>query len=698
MLSAVICCISVLCTASLASFGMDMAAVMHRTSLTSSHVSTVYGSSDSMINSMVVVGAGDEDVVRLGSGCLLFHEFFAAVAVLVSILYYAIVKASLMAMGAVIMTPPNPHPVYAHDELSPLSSDGEESSSCCSSLDGKCMPRPAAAAAVQDSVSSTSITEQKEDELRTGYAEEEPSAADVSDVIDKSTLQQDKNEFEISVLPDERSVRGAQKDTSKKNRKMLERNSYDEDDEMSVRQAQKDTSKKNRKMLERNSYDEDDEMSVRQAQKDTSKKNRKMLEQNSYDEDDAYDDNLLLSQEEYSTPLDDGNEDAGESKGNSVDTRQEKFSAIKIWTNIYGLSIGIYCLVYSLMLPNELSAFVFCVAALAASIYEWFVPCMDLYLRDSVGGRMYGSSTLPRRLDARMKRIGCSGDNGFSTRFLWCKRCLGYLCIFGTGNSRSVAMGRSRQRMRWQTLKRILASGALAMPCLISLIIVGLVFKVMEAVFWQDAISKNKAFVSGGADASSKKHWPSYSPTLIGALFSPPPQDGGGPGLDTLDATVNIMFPIIGVLALKSMRKTKNIRQTIELAVPVCGLNSLCIVCIILMQNSLCLNRHFSATMSVADATKSIVPHPPMDGRNRTVLDDASAIDMHPRTTSEEYRAIVRFQPVLAALGLPFPLVCSIVCIVSAGRNHRVMVSFYDTYVFAARTCVCVYVCVFVHA
>ena len=29
---------------------------------------------------------------------------------------------------------------------------------------------------------------------------------------------------------------------------------------------------------------------------------------------------------------------------------------------------------------------------------------------------------------------------------------------------------------------------------------------------------------------------------------------------------------------------------------------------------------------------------------------------------------------IIAALVLPFPLVCSIVCIVAAGRNHRIMV------------------------
>ena len=218
MLAAVICCLSVLCTTSLASFGMDLAA------------------------------AYDNDVVRLNTGCLLFHEFFAALAVLVSIVYYAIVKFSLLAMGAVLMTPPKKHPIYYADELSPTPSekDDDEIVSVSSSSSDECIP----------------------------------STAPRSDSIEEVG-----NEMVVS--PKKEWVK-------------------------------------------------------------------------------------------------------------------EKFNAVKIWTNIYGLSVGIYCLVYSLMLPNELSAFVFCVSMLIASIYEWVVPCMNGHLG--------------------------KGDR--------CKQCIGLMCIVEASDGR----------------------------------------------------------------------------------------------------------------------------------------------------------------------------------------------------------------------------------------------------------------------
>jgi hypothetical protein len=69
-----------------------------------------------------------EDVYRKAdnSDCLMFNEFFAAAAILVSIVYYAVVKLSLMAMGAVVMLPPVPHPSYQGSE-DDEDGDGEES-------------------------------------------------------------------------------------------------------------------------------------------------------------------------------------------------------------------------------------------------------------------------------------------------------------------------------------------------------------------------------------------------------------------------------------------------------------------------------------------------------------------------------------------------------------------------------------------
>jgi hypothetical protein len=171
--------------------------------------------------------------------------------------------------------------------------------------------------------------------------------------------------------------------------------------------------------------------------------------------------------------------------------------------------------------------------------------------------------------------------------------------------------------------------------------------------------------------------WPAYSPTLLGSIFY-----GGGssdqeqnlPGssmyqarrLDAVNAVVNILFPIIGVIALKSMKQTKNIRETIELTVPVCGLNSLCIVCIILMQHSMCLSKHLSSAIRMEGQKFG-------DVYNQS--DPATGSGAQDNIEGGEYdKATIRYQPIIAALVLPFPLVCSIVCIVAAGRNHRIMV------------------------
>lgn len=133
-----------------------------------------------------------------------------------------------------------------------------------------------------------------------------------------------------------------------------------------------------------------------------------------------------------------------------------------------------------------------------------------------------------------------------------------------------------------------------------------------------------------------------------------------------------------------SFKQAENVRETIELSVPVCGVNSLCIVvCILLMQGSTaCMLQHLamaeaSSPSSSQEAIMTTVAHP--QNSLLPVL-NASGISplIHPPpvTTTSSRFVIARYQPILAALVLPFPLVCSIVCIVAAVRNHRVMVSF----------------------
>lgn len=707
MLAAVICCMSVLCTASLASFGMDMAAVVSTSSLQGSRISSSSSSSGSI----------NEDVMRLSSGCLLFHEFFAAVAILVSIAYYAVVKASLLAMGAVIMKPPKPHPAYYSGDDNDLfsssssPSDGSASSSAPASShspsedeqpqheDGD-NAQPAAAAPKQDTIipmeeapasnvtmcSTTSSTSSDDDDEHANLEEfeaQQPSAAAAA--ASTGSHNNTGNEHGIEVT------------------------------EVVVDAASSPRRKKPSKNA--TTY-------VRLPPP--------------------------LPQQSSSSSI------PWPTKRSSHHNR-ERFSAVKIWTNIYGLSIGIYCLVYSLMLPNELSAFVFCVATLMASIYEWAVPCMRAHLHDhgrhhhhgrynnldhSYHNNSGGTRRVPPLPSSSSSAGGRCNNYYYHTRprtsktrcSVQCKRCLGLLCIVMQGSlaflcacfpsscfssdagmagcdlfpgagrssssssrrrggsvlSRGIGGSRSRGLRCCSLLQQCISSGALAIPALILMIALGLTLKVLEAVFWQDAINRNGALVSSSSAAAAAADqtngsggagkggvWASalYSPTLLGSLL----HSSDRSKVDATNAIVNVLFPIVGVLALKSMRKASNIRETMELAVPVCALNSLCIVCIILMQNSICLSKHLSATITMADTTKSLV----------TSGSTYYNYQQHSNTSylDADDKAVVRYQPILAALALPFPLVCSIVCIVAAGRNHRVMVSSICIMLLASSVC-----------
>lgn len=183
-----------------------------------------------------------------------------------------------------------------------------------------------------------------------------------------------------------------------------------------------------------------------------------------------------------------------------------------------------------------------------------------------------------------------------------------------------------------RTISKCVCSGALGMLILIIMVGGGLAFKLMEAMYWEIGISK------GGSYA--------HHHMMLGRLGS----------LNLFDTTVNILFPIVGVLALKSMKRTENIRETIELATPVCGLNSLCIVCVIMMMHSECMDKHLSSTISSLNMASG------------NFAGNSTSYTLPPKE-------IFRYQPVMAVLAIPIPLICSIVCMVAAARNHRSMVS-----------------------
>ena len=213
-----------------------------------------------------------------GSGCQMFNELFAAVAILVSIVYYAVVKVTLMAMGAVIMSPPHPHPIYAKDD------DCE--------------------------AATTSPDEEQEDEDA------------------KST-----GTFSISSDENKEGVELQEVTVQKKSE-----HCFPASDE--IQEVEEEGEKR-----------EGEERKSRQKRKDGMRKS-------------------------LSPPPE---------RQQQTKSTGERFSSLKIWTNVYGLSIGIYCLVYSLLLPNELSAFVFCLASLAAGVHEAMTPCLQQELLGGSG-------------------------------------------------------------------------------------------------------------------------------------------------------------------------------------------------------------------------------------------------------------------------------------------------------------------------
>jgi hypothetical protein len=50
----------------------------------------------------------------------------------------------------------------------------------------------------------------------------------------------------------------------------------------------------------------------------------------------------------------------------------EKFSTLKVWTNVYRLAVGTFCMVHRLTLPNEISNTIFCLCLWAEGSLERF--------------------------------------------------------------------------------------------------------------------------------------------------------------------------------------------------------------------------------------------------------------------------------------------------------------------------------------
>lgn len=428
MLAAVVCFVSVLCTTTLASFGLEAATLIHASA-------AQYQSSDAF------TGA-DEDVARLsddgarvviggggggeGGGCFMFHELFAAMAVLVCILYYAMVKATLMAMGAVVMSPPRPHPLYygesddeADEEMMKDGDGGQDKGEC---------------------VNKRGERSHQLEDLDQGNTEAAECESNRN-----GEISADGNEIELCEMPSEM--------------KLLEG-----EDTIAVHVAPSGS-------------EESDDGGASSGGDETS--------------------GSEVHVQKSPGVLGRGGLMMGGS-GNSVGGRKngaiqsERFNGVKIWTNIYGLSIGIYCLVYSLLLPSELSAFVFCVATLVAGMHEAATPCLVHYLGNedathslhALNKNTWRPGEWERRMMAKKNRRCTSWQ---------LKRCLGWICLFQStlageigDAAASASTGRGRQqgsRMRARKMGTknkfgLMRSGVLAMPCLILLVVLGITCKV----------------------------------------------------------------------------------------------------------------------------------------------------------------------------------------------------------------------------
>ncbi len=212
--------------------------------------------------------------------------------------------------------------------------------------------------------------------------------------------------------------------------------------------------------------------------------------------------------------------------------RNERFTFCKVWTNVYGLSIGIFCIVYSLLLPNELSSFVFCTCLWVAGIYE----CISKY-----DGTWFFSGKNVRRTGKRgscctiIRSFICGSPNTEKKRQIVAE--LQNLSISGR------TISSSSSRVLSEKSRHESASSTLVGLCI--LLMVGISLKAAGA-------------------------------SISGRLW----QDGWSAST----AAFNILIPMVGVAAIKNMQKTREIRSTIELSVPICSMGSLvCLLCIVLI-------------------------------------------------------------------------------------------------------------------
>lgn len=664
MLPATICFLSVICTASLASFGMD--------------VSVIVPSSSKAFPEK-------EDVARVNSECTVFYEFFAAATIIVCIVYYIVFRVTLSAMGAVaIRQRPSAESLVElvdvvayggggdHGEEEEEDEESEEARSDPEEEEGEEMSKQKHPAAVASAAACSSPTSSISSFDFSLPGEDGGSSAGPAPPPPPPTRQNPADH-------------GTTKKKKKKRR--------------ASREADEGRSSRNNRAGGRGSG----------AETAARRRPPRRAGSSSHRGGDAASNSSLHQQHHHPRH-------AGAAPA----------SPVRVWTNIYGLSVGVYCLVYSLLFPNELSALVFCIATLVITLQQVLSPFISAYVYDEMGLRglhAAGNSPPP----ASHRRSGLDAWNKFRRRF---KRCVGWLCIFHDSirhdigqtiqeavpsmRRRSSAASLSRGR-RVSVLRQCVRGGSMCVPILIVIVAIGLGFKVIHM---QDctsfsasppAIHRRDLFNDTGnnvtetispsaADALDDVSVPlvfieaSKSNVSSAALeletAAPLPSAGNDSAnasantasgssstkttttTTTLAGTVtSILFPIVGVFMIRSMKTAENLRETMELAVPAFGINSVCIACLIFLFNPACFRRHLSLVVTVDsaywyDAAVSSLSSSPSSNAS-------SSAGVHLTPSHDD--TILQLESIMSLLALPFPLVCSIVCIVAAGKNRRFM-------------------------
>lgn len=517
MITTVVCCICVVGTAVIATYGMTSAAP------------------DGMTQAAAAAAAADV--------CTPFNLLFTSSCILVSSAYYVIIKVSILAMQS-LMFGGSRHP------FEPLSLQED------------------AAATMPYSHEDAQVSMMQRKGANHGKNNKHPRR--------KRSSKQARSKDNAPVLPSHSSSAARDTAQAKDEGGGISPWSFSDAEEGSSNQAASPASVDEIQAAEASNQGDADAAAAASEEKAA----KKSSSDRSDSEDSCLSIDLSPSSSSASAAEESGCEEDGMRSSAIRVARggmQERFTFLKVWTNVYGLAVGIFCIVYSLLLPTEMSSFVFCSCLWAAGLYE----CVAQYRRrryhhhhhaslDHGNGRRGGSKSTRRRaggepssISGLLQRCCCSCWYAASRKK---KRLVSQLKQFSrmSRSSRSSSSYRKGER-DGKASSSSSSSSSMMLLCLCLLMAIGIGFK-------------------GAGGLISGRLWPEQTAATM----------------------VSFLVPLVGVAAIKNMQNTRNVHDTIELSVPACSMGSLvCLLCIVLAAGRTgdkgwggCLQAYFWETVS----------------------------------------------------------------------------------------------------